>query len=101
MSALELMRMVGVCYRTAWSLKNQILALMARREANRKLDGTVVMDDICLGGKCHGKLRRGTMKTFGRARVDASAARHLAPTNTVVSDGLDCFSALVRGGRTH
>jgi hypothetical protein len=125
-SALELKRMVGVCYRTAWRLKHKILAVMTRCEADRKLEGTVVVDDAYLGGKHHGKSGRGSenkvafiaavqtnaqgspqyvlfsrVKTFGRADVDAWAARHLAPASTIVSDGLNCFTALAHGGRTH
>lgn len=125
-SALELMRILGVCYRTAWRLKHKILTVMTQCESERKLEGTVVMDDAYLGGKRHGKCGRGSenkiafiaavqtnaeghpqyavfsrVKTFGRADVTAWAAQHLAAASTVVSDGLDCFRALARDGRTH
>ena len=48
-SALELMRLIGVCYRTAWRLKHKLLQVMTEREALRKLDGRVEVDDAYLG----------------------------------------------------
>ena len=36
-SALELMRHLGVCYRTAWCLKHKLIQVMAEREAERVL----------------------------------------------------------------
>jgi hypothetical protein len=102
-------------------LKHQILAVIARCEADRKLAGTVV-DEACLGGKHHGKSGRGAenkiaviaavqtnaeghplyavfsrVQPFGCADVDAWAAHHRAAAGTDVSDGLDRFSALAQG----
>jgi hypothetical protein len=55
-SALELMRLIGVCYRTAWRLKQ-----MAERESPRKLEGRVEVDDAYLGGAhLGGKRGRGS-----------------------------------------
>jgi hypothetical protein len=48
-SALSLMRHLGICYRSAWRLKHKLLEAMAEREAPRTLSGTVVADDACLG----------------------------------------------------
>lgn len=125
-AALELKRLIGVCYRTAWRLKQKIQEVMCQREAERKLEGTVVLDDAYLGGRRHGKRGRGSenkvafiaavqtnkegrplyamfskVKTFARADVQAWGAAHLAPDSTVVSDGLDCFTAVTRGGAQH
>lgn len=113
-SALELMRVVGVCYRTAWRLKHKILEVMAERESTRKLEGRVEVDDAYLGG-AHpgGKRGRGSqnkvpfiaavetsqegrpihaifskVKTFGRADVKAWAIAHLNAASVVISDGL-------------
>jgi len=38
-SALELMRQLGVSYRTAWLIKHKIMEAMRVREQRRELDG--------------------------------------------------------------
>ncbi len=61
MAALELMRHLGVCYRTAWRTKHKIIKGMTEREARRQLDGIVTMDDAYLGGARNGgKAGRGS-----------------------------------------
>lgn len=42
-SALELMRQIGVSYRTAWLMKHKIMESMRLREQPRELDGRVEM----------------------------------------------------------
>ena len=49
-AALELMRLLGVCYRTAGRLKHTILEVMAERESERQLVGHVEADDAYFGG---------------------------------------------------
>jgi hypothetical protein len=49
-SALELMRQLGMCYRSAWLLKHKIMQGMALREETRELGGRVEIDDAYLGG---------------------------------------------------
>ena len=126
-SALELMRLVGVCYRTAWRLKHKLLQVMTEREAPRKLDGRVEMDDAYLGGELTGgKAGRGSenkvpfiaavqtsparhpllavfsrVKSFSLAEVKAWSAQHLAASASVVSDGLACFTAVRTAGCVH
>lgn len=126
-SALELMRLVGVCYRTAWRLKHKILEVMSERESSRQLEGRVEVDDAYLGG-AHpgGKRGRGSqnkvpfiaavqtspegrplyamfskIKTFGREDVKAWAIAHLTATSVIISDGLDCFTAVKAVGARH
>ena len=53
-SALELKRQLGVCYRTAWLLKHKIMEAMRLREDSRELDGRVEIDDAYLGGERSG-----------------------------------------------
>lgn len=110
--ALELMRLVGVCYRTAWRLKHKILEVMAERESERQLEGRAEVDDAYFGGaRSGGKQERRSenkvpfiaavqtspdgypvyailtkVKTFGKADVKAWALKHLAADTTVVSD---------------
>lgn len=126
-SALELMRLIGVCYRTAWRLKHKLLEVMMEREAARQLDGRVEIDDAYLGG-AHpgGKRGRGSqnkvpfiaavqtdesgrpqyvvfskVKTFSRDDVKSWAAKHLCASCEVISDGLDCFTAVKSAGANH
>ena len=44
-SALELKRLLGVSYPTAWLIKHKLMQVMAEQEADRKLDGRVEVDD--------------------------------------------------------
>ena len=57
MAALELMRHLGVCYRTAWRIKHKLMQAMTEREAGRQLGGVVQIDDACLGGERNGGKR--------------------------------------------
>jgi len=59
-SALSLMRHLGICYRSAWRLKHKLLEAMAQRESTRQLSGTVMADDAYLGGVHAGKPGRGS-----------------------------------------
>jgi transposase-like protein len=126
-SALELMRFLGVCYRTAWRLKHKIMQTMYEREAVTILAQRVEIDDAYLGGeRSGGKVGRGsenkvpfiaavetseqghplraifsTVKTFSRSEVELWAKRSLAPTATVISDGLACFRGVEGAGCLH
>jgi transposase-like protein len=126
-SALELKRLIGVCYRTAWRLKHKLLQVMTEREAPRRLDGRVEVDDAYLGGELPGgKAGRGSenkvsfiaavqtsedhhpllaifsrVKTFSLVEVEKWASSHLTASATVVSDGLACFTAVTQAGCNH
>jgi transposase-like protein len=126
-SALELKRLIGVCYRSAWRIKHKLLEVMAGAEADRVLEGTVEVDDAYLGGANKGGKRgRGSenkvpfiaalqldefgrpksaifslVKTFSREEVGKWARRHIAADSIVVSDGLECFSAVRKPGIGH
>ena len=126
-SALELKRLVGVCYRTAWRLKHKLLQVMARAESDRVLEGTVEVDDAYLGGvKKGGKSGRGSenkvpfiaalqldefgrpqravfslVRTFSREEVGKWAKRHIVADSSVVSEGLERFSAVKHAHAGH
>jgi transposase-like protein len=126
-SALELKRLMGVCYRTAWRLKHKLLQVMTEREQPRQLQGRVEADDAYLGGeRPGGKAGRGSenkvpfiaavetnaagsalyavfsrVKTFSLAEVATWAQQHLAASATVISDGLACFAAVTSAGCRH
>lgn len=60
-SALELMRRIGVSYNTAWAVHHKLKQAMLERELVRSLEGRVEMDDAYLGGeRSGGKRRRGS-----------------------------------------
>jgi len=117
-SALELMRQLGVSYRTAWLMKHKIMESMRLREEHRELDGRVEMDDAYLGGeRSGGKPGRGSenkvpivaavqttpegqpiaaclrQQPHTEQEVAVFAAAHLATSATVITDGLSCFQA--------
>ena len=125
-SALELMRQIGVSYRTAWLLKHKIMEAMRLREEHRELDGRVEIDDAYLGGEHPGGTRgRGSenkvpivaavqttddgkpivaclrQQPHSGEEVAVFAAQHIATSATVVSDGLWCFRALAIVGAAH
>jgi hypothetical protein len=125
-SALELKRQLGVCYRTAWLVKHKIMEAMRLREDRRELDGRVEIDDAYLGGeRSGGKPGRGSenkvpilvaVQTTPEGRpvvaclrqqphtaeeVAIFAAQHLATSATVISDGLWCFCATQIVGAEH
>ena len=56
-AALELMRHLGVCYKTAWLVKHKLMEVMRVREDTRQLDGRVEIDDAYLGGELVGGKR--------------------------------------------
>lgn len=126
-SALELKRHLGVCYRTAWRMKQKLMQVMFEREKPTVLSGRVEVDDAYLGGENPGgKVGRGSenkspfiaavqtnekgnpvyavfspVKTFSLNDVAAWAKNSLSPRTTVVSDGLACFNAVTEAGCAH
>jgi len=124
-SALELMRQLGVSYRTAWLIKHKIMETMRTREASRELDGRVEIDDAYLGGEHSGKAGRGSenkvpivvavqttrtgqpllaclrQQEHTSEEIAVFAGQHIATSATVVSDGLWCFRATAIVGAEH
>jgi transposase-like protein len=125
-SALELMRHVGVSYPTAWLLKHKLMEVMRLREQDRQLTGRVEIDDAYLGGECQGgKPGRGSpnkvefvaavqttesgqpvlvclsKRPFTKESIKEFAAKSLAAPATLVSDGLGCFTAVRGTGILH
>lgn len=56
-SSLEMKRLIGVCYRTAWTVKHKIMQVMFEQEQTTKLSGRVEVDDAYLGGEHEGSKR--------------------------------------------
>ncbi|WP_426683358.1 IS1595 family transposase [Xanthomonas translucens pv. undulosa] len=128
LAALELMRHLGVNYKTAWRMKHKIMQAMAEREATRTLSGFVQIDDAYLGGERNGgKAGRGSenkqpfliavqtdatfaapsfaviepVRSFDNASLQDWTARPLAPECEVYTDGLACFRRLEDAGHAH
>ena len=122
-SALELMRHLGVSYPTAWLVKHKLMEVMRLREDSRQLTGRVEIDDAYLGGeRSGGKTGRGSENKvpfiaavqttedgqpvlacfaqvpFTKQAVEDFAAKSLVRPLTVVSDGLGCFTAAEGAG---
>ncbi|MEA0718594.1 IS1595-like element ISXca4 family transposase, partial [Xanthomonas campestris] len=128
MAALELMRHLGVNYKSAWRMKHKIMQVMAERESTRKLAGFVQIDDAYLGGERNGgKAGRGSenkqsfliavqtddtftaprfvviepVRSFDNPSLQDWIARRLAPGCEVYTDGLACFRRLEDAGHAH
>ncbi|QDI05582.1 IS1595 family transposase [Xanthomonas cerealis pv. cerealis] len=128
MAALELMRHLGVNYKTAWRMKHKIMQVMAERESMRKLAGFVQIDDAYLGGERNGgKAGRGSenkqafliavqtdatftaprfvviepVRSFDNTSLQDWIARRLAPECEVYTDGLACLRRLEDAGHAH
>jgi len=123
-SILELHRLVGFSYPTAWRMKHKLMQVMYEREHSTRLSGRVEVDDAYLGGvNPGGKAGRGSenkvpfiaavqtneknnplyvifsrVKAFNNEEVKTWAERSLVPATTVVSDGLQCFQSVAKAG---
>jgi transposase-like protein len=59
-SALELSRMLDVCYKTAWFMAHRIRKALERSvDGGNALTGVVEADETYIGGRAHGKRGRG------------------------------------------
>jgi transposase-like protein len=118
-AALELMRLLGVSYPTAWLVKQKMMEVMRQREDTRQLTGRVEIDDAYLGGEYHGgKPGRGSPnkvpfvaavqttesgepifacfspRPFTKESIDEFRDHSLRAPCTLVSDGLCCFTVV-------
>ena len=125
-SAMELMRRLGVAYNTAWMLKHKLMQVMKEREAGKTLSERVELDDAYIGGERPGKPGRGAegktpfiaavqtdrdgkpqkmalhvISGFTSDQVQDFAKRKLDPATDVYSDGLPCFAAVIDQGCSH
>ncbi len=122
-AALELMRSLGVTYKTAWLVKQKLMRVMSERESERVLTERVEVDDAYLGGARSGKRGRGAadkvpmvigvethvdeetgeahpwfvrldpLPGFKKKVLVEWAEKALDPECLLVSDGLACFVA--------
>lgn len=125
-SSIELGRRLGVTQTTAWILKHKLAQVMIERNASRRLNGKVQMDDAFMGGVRPGRRGRGAAgKTafvaavattddgkpdqiflrrvvgFRKIAIGKLASTALAADADVTSDGLACFTAVTTAGCKH
>lgn len=125
-AALELKRILGVSYPTAWLIKHKLMEVMSERESTRKLDGLVQVDDAYLGGKHPGGKRgRGSenktafvaavqtrdgrpqfmrldpVEGFTAKSIREWALKALTPEAQAISDGLYTFRELATACAGH
>jgi len=125
-SALELMRLLGVSYNTAWRMKQKIMHVMLHRNNSKRIGGDILVDDSYLGGEqTGGKRGRGTegktpfvvavkmknghpveiklncVSRFSKKELERWSHQHIYPGSKVVSDGLKCFAAVRDAGCAH
>ena len=126
-SELELKRQIGVSYATAWSIKHKLMQVMKERDDSQPLAGIIQLDDAYRGGEHRGgkrgrgaphkvpfvaavatdeeqhpiAMRFSKLESFSKAEIARWAANHLQSSCTVISDGLDCFSAVSEVGCKH
>ena len=88
-SALALMRQLGVSYNTAWSMKQKIMQVMKERDDSKPLSGVIQLDDVYWGGERRGGKRgRGSAnKVPFVAAVSVSKEGHPMAMNMNVVKG--------------
>src|ERR1700712_191807 len=125
-SSVELGRRLGIKQTNAWSLKQKIMAVMAGREDQKRLDGRIEMDDAYLGGHRPGRRGRGAagkqpfvaagstrddrrprkikllpVEGFRKKEIRKLIAAHLTSTSRLVTDGLGCWTVAAEAGLEH
>jgi len=128
-SAMELMRRLGVTYRTAWLLHQKLDEVMRLRDAVHRFTERVEIDDAYLGGErparpdhagggadgktpfvaavetdYGGRPRRIALEIvtgYTNEQIAAFAKRKFAPSVDVYSDGLASFGAVIEAGCSH
>jgi transposase-like protein len=124
-SAMELMRQLGVKYDTAWLMKHKIMAAMLEANVAQKLDGDVQVDDSYLGGVRSGKGGRGSpnkvpfvaavetrrdrprraqlrrLVSFKETEIAQWAVVGVGRSANVVTDGFLPFEVLAKKGYRH
>lgn len=126
-SAMSLMRRLGVSYNTALYLKHKLMQVMLLDERGHPLHGKIQIDDAYWGGEAsYGKRGRGSpnktpfvaavavseqnhplraklnrVEAFTKAELMHWGQDNLAPGSYVISDGLQCFNGLEAANFQH
>lgn len=126
-STLELARFTGLIPKTATLIRKKYTQVMRERDAGKKLEGRIEIDDAYMGGKkIGGKAGRGSenktpfiavvettpsgapvrvhlrvVEAFTSAALEKYAKSSLKSGSHILSDGLACFAAVKKAGCTH
>lgn len=120
-SGKELQRQLGVTYKTAWRMGQQIRKLMERADGFSMLQGHVELDEAYVGGRRPGKRGRGAAgktivmglkerdgkmiaRTIPNIRKDTLRGvvlSHVTPNSIVSTDELVSYGLLTSDGYTH
>lgn len=126
-SALALMRRLGISYKAAWRMKQKMAQVMLERDEMRPLEGFIEIDDAYIGGeRTGGKRGRGAedktpfvaavsttpqgqpiacklniVDGFRKKTIEDWAKTALKKGSTVISDGLNCFRSVALAGCEH
>ena len=126
-SALSLMRTVGVSYNSAHLMKHKIQQVMKERDDSQPLSSFIQVDDAYWGGKkrdgirgrgatgkipfiaavCSNaeghplRIRFSQIQSFSKESIKLWATKHVISSFTVTSDGLRCFLAFGDAGIHH
>ena len=125
-SALALMRRLGISYKAAWRMKQKLMQTMMERESGQPLSGFIELDDAYLGGERTGKVGRGAdnktpfvaavqttaqgqpeaiklqvVDGFRSKTIECWAKKTFEPGSIVISDGLPCFRAVTQAQCEH
>lgn len=126
-SALSLMRTIGVSYNSAHLMKHKIQQVMKERDDSQPLSSFVQVDDAYWGGKkrdgvrgrgatgkipfvaavCSNaeghplRIRFSQIQSFSKENIKLWAKKHLLSSCAVTSDGLRCFLAFDETGLCH
>jgi hypothetical protein len=126
-SALELCRQLGVSYNAVRLTKHKLMQVMLENNDNEKLPDRIEVDDSYLGGRRSGgkrgrgaegktpfiaavetdkqqhpqRIKLNNVKGFQNEEIKQWCLKNIYPGSTVVSDGLQCFDAVVEAKCIH
>lgn len=122
-SAMQLQRMLGCTYKTAWRIFKQIRMLMAENSIT-PLDGDVEVDETYIGGKGYNRMfvrhfnekpkqivmgmmkRQGNVylkliENTGKWTIIEQIKAHISPEARILSDELPAYKQLRKNGYKH
>ncbi len=113
-SALQLSRMLGITYKSAWHMAHRIRYVMKPARGTPPLSGTVEVDETYVGGKGSmktrserqtplvalvqrdGSVRTKAVKSVSTASLLSAIQQHVAPAAEVMTDELKAYGGVKR-----
>lgn len=126
-SALELSKQLGISYNAAWRTKHKLMQVMLENNDNEILLDRIEVDDSYLGGRRSGgkrgrgaegktpfiaavetdrqqhpqRMKLNKVRGFQKEEIKQWCLSNIYPGSTIVSDGLQCFDAVVEAKCIH